>query len=226
MYSLRRQCIKKFLLVRIPEIKNMIMCLADNEIRRSVIHSHLSNRFSYGSSILQIECVGVHPLHIAFLTKNLQVIDVCSGEARQKNKKQNGPLSNDKTMLDNTNVRMDKCSHQKHFLVWNDVNIINFNVNWIIYQRTSGCRKLVFQISGFLLNKLKQKDEQFRSEIQSQDQEKLQTTHIYSYTKGWKTMFNNMSELKHINRNYVETCWLHGASNVLQASNYIQLGKR
>ena len=143
-----------------------------------------------------------------------------------KNKKQNGLMINDKTMLDNTNVRMDKCSHQKHFLVWNDVNIINFNVNWIIYQRTSGCRKLVFQISGFLLNKLKQKDEQFRSEIQSQDQEKLQTTHIYSYTKGWKTMFNNMSELKHINRNYVETCWLHGPSNVLQASNYIQLGKR
>jgi len=152
MYSLRRQCIKKFLLVRIPEIKNMIMCLADNEIRRSVIHSHLSNRFSYGSSILQIECVGVHPLHIAFLTKN-----------------------------------------QKHFLVWNDVNIINFNVNWIIYQRTSGCRKLVFQISSFLMNKLKQQDEQLRSEIQSQDQDKLLTTQIYSCTKDSKTVFNNMS---------------------------------
>ena len=126
---LKDELIKKCRLVHIPEIKNMVMCLADNEIRCSVIHSHLSNRFSYGSSILQIECVGVHPLHIAFLTKNLQVIDVCSGEARQKNKKQNGPLSNDKTMLDITNVRIDNCSYQKHFLIWNDVNIINFTVN-------------------------------------------------------------------------------------------------
>ena len=126
---LKDELIKKCRLVHIPEIKNMVVCLADNEIRRSVIHSHLSNRFSYGSSMLQIECVGVHPLNIAFLTKNLQVIDVCSGEARQKNKKQNGPLSNDKTMLDITNVRIDNCSYQKHFLIWNDVNIINFTVN-------------------------------------------------------------------------------------------------
>ena len=43
------------------------------------------------------------------------------------------------------------------------------------------------------MNKLKQQDEQLRSEIQSQDQDKLLTTQIYSCTKDSKTVFNNMS---------------------------------
>lgn len=56
---------------QVPEIKDVIMCMTDNEVRHRIIYSHFSNRFPDSTSMLQIKGVGLHPLKISFLTEDL-----------------------------------------------------------------------------------------------------------------------------------------------------------
>lgn len=48
------------------------MCAADKEVRHQVINSHLPNRFSNCSTILQIKGARFHPFDITFLTESLK----------------------------------------------------------------------------------------------------------------------------------------------------------
>lgn len=47
------------------------MGMTDKEVRHRVINSHLPNRFSDSSTMLQIKGVRFHPLNVAFFTECL-----------------------------------------------------------------------------------------------------------------------------------------------------------
>lgn len=56
----------------VPEIEDMVMRMADNEISHCIIYSQFPHRFANCSPVLNIKGVRLHPLNITLLTKRLK----------------------------------------------------------------------------------------------------------------------------------------------------------